>query len=85
MFSILVHHAHHKSPVGPYPSYYSNGGYLPNPKDPTQDNLSGAVWDQHIGQKNLIIHDSGIYGSSQVMPLGNFASHSACLISEENF
>jgi hypothetical protein len=83
MFSLLSHHAHHKSPLGPYPAHYSHGGYLPNPNDPTQDNLSGSVWDQHvIGHKSPILHDAGIYGSSQIMPLGNI-SH-VYLISRKN-
>lgn len=69
MFSLLKHA---KSPVGPYPSYYHNGSYMPNPNDPTQDHISEqGGWDQHSLSKGSGYHDSGMYGSDSIMPLGD--------------
>jgi hypothetical protein len=73
MFSLL-RHTKAKSPVGPYPSYWHNGSYMPNPRDPTQDHLShGEVWDQHFTGMPSKFHyqDSGIqYGSPIIVPAG---------------
>ena len=68
MFDILKK----ASPLGPYPSVYSNGYLSPNPNDPTQsaaeNNSMSVRWDEH-GYRNGLINRSAIY--SAMMPLGN--------------